>query len=165
MMMPLIFIAAIAVILGLAVVLIGSLFTCFRLLAGALSGGMGIALGVSIALDIAEFILFSLAPLMKSIDRWGWLYPFQWMIGNNPFRIGIDDGYTITLQLVTAGLILSAVVTIDRRDISNGLTRPPKRSRLDIFRCDPNSDQMDRPHPTLSMVRSVSVTNGVETPM
>jgi ABC-2 type transport system permease protein len=99
--------------------LIGSLFTGVGLLAGAVSGRKGIALGVSIALAIAEFVLFSLAPLMKSFDRWVWLNPFQWAIGNNPIRNGIESGYAITLLLVTAGLILSSVDAFDRRDISN----------------------------------------------
>jgi ABC-2 type transport system permease protein len=99
--------------------LLGALFTGVGLLVGALTGRKGIALGASIALGIAAFILYSLAPLMKTLDSWLWLNPFQWAIGNEPLRNGIDAGYAVTLILVSVGLILSAVVAFNRRDISS----------------------------------------------
>lgn len=100
------------------VALIGALFTGVGLLVGALSGRKGFALGVSIALAIAAFLLYSLAPLVDWLKHWLWINPFQWAIGNDPLRNGIDGGYAIRFLLVTIGLISAAVVAFNRRDIS-----------------------------------------------
>ncbi len=99
--------------------LLGALFTGVGLLAGALTGRKGIALGISIALALAAFLLYSLAPLMKSLERWLPINPFQWALGNDPIRNGIDGSYAITLLIVTAVLVASAVIAFNRRDISS----------------------------------------------
>ncbi len=100
------------------VALIGALFTSVGLLVGALTGRKGIALGVSIALALAAFLLYSLAPMVSWLERWLWINPFQWALGNDPLRNGIDGGYAIAHLLVTTGLILAAVIAFNRRDIS-----------------------------------------------
>jgi ABC-2 type transport system permease protein len=98
--------------------LLGTFFMGIGLLVGALTGRKGIALGVSMAGAIAAYLLYSLAPLVKVLNRWLFINPFQWTVGNDPIRNGIDGDYSITLLLVTAGLVLAAVVAFNRRDIS-----------------------------------------------
>lgn len=104
---------------GVQAALIGALFTGVGLLVGALTGRRGMALGVSIALAIATWILYSLAPLVDWLEHWLWINPFQWAIGNDPLRNGIDSGYALRFLLVTAGLISAAVFAFNRRDISS----------------------------------------------
>ncbi|HUW77203.1 MAG TPA: ABC transporter permease subunit [Candidatus Nanopelagicaceae bacterium] len=99
--------------------LLGVLFTGVALLIGALTGRKSIALGISIALSIAMFILYSLAPLVNSIGRTVWLNPFQWAIGGEPLLTGLSFGHTITLTVVSAALIFFAVLAFNRRDISS----------------------------------------------
>ncbi|OIQ78548.1 ABC-2 family transporter protein [mine drainage metagenome] len=101
------------------VMLIGALFTSVALLIGALFGRKGLALGVSMALAIATFLLYSLAPLTSWLEHWLWLNPFQWAIGNDPLRNGLDVGHTITNLIVTAVLILLSVVAFNRRNITS----------------------------------------------
>lgn len=100
------------------VALLGSLFTAVGLLVGALAGRKGIALGASIALALAAFLLYSLAPLVGWLADWLWINPFQWAIGNDPLRNGIDGGYAFRFLLVTTALIFGAVTAFNRRDIS-----------------------------------------------
>jgi ABC-2 type transport system permease protein len=99
--------------------LLGALFMSISLLVGALTGRKGIALGLAMAVAVAAYLLYSLAPLVKALDRWLPVNPFQWTVGNDPIRNGMDRGYAITLLLITICLILSAVVAFNRRDISS----------------------------------------------
>jgi len=99
--------------------LLGSLFTGVGLLVGALAGRKGIALGVSTALALAAFLLYSLAPLVDWLENLLWINPFQWALGNTPLLNGLDLGYAFTLLLVTIGLLFSAVMAFGHRDISS----------------------------------------------
>ena len=100
-----------------AVVLLGWVYAGIGLLIGALSGRHAIALGSSIALALAAFLLYSLGPLVHALQPWLKATPFHWALGNDPLRNGVPLQYAGLLVLVSVGLFAAAALAFQRRDI------------------------------------------------
>lgn len=99
--------------------LLGIIFNAVATLFGSIFGKKSIALGGAIALAFAGFLFYSLAPLVHTFDSVLGINPFQWALGSNPLKSGLDLGYTV-LSLTTAFVIYGASIFIlRRRDISS----------------------------------------------
>lgn len=102
---------------SVSVCVLGILFGSAALLIGCFTGKRGLASGLSVALAIAAFLLYSLGPLVDALDPWIRFSPFQWTVGTDPLRTGLDLAYT-ALTLMVAGLVSwVAVLLFKRRDI------------------------------------------------
>ena len=101
----------------LALVLLCWIFAALALLAGAMSGSRAVAIGVSIALALGAFVLYSLGPLVSGLEDWLKASPFHWAFGNDPLRNGVSPGYTLLMLAVTATAALVAVLAFRRRDL------------------------------------------------
>lgn len=98
--------------------MLGIIFHAVATFFGSVFGKKSIALGGAIALAIAGFLFYSLAPLVHTFDRVLGINPFQWSLGSNPLKSGLPLGYTV-LSLATALLIYGASsLVLRRRDIS-----------------------------------------------
>lgn len=102
---------------ALAGALLGILFNAVATFLGAALGKRSIALGGAIALAIAGFLFFSLAPLVDTFERITPINPFQWTLGSRPLFNGIDVGYTILSLVVASAFYGAALVVFKRRDI------------------------------------------------
>ena len=100
-----------------AVILLGCVYAGVGLLVGAVTGRRAVALGASVALALAAFLLYSLGPLVKGLQPWLKVTPFQWALGNDPLRNGLAPGYTGLLVLLSLMLYLLSLVAFQRRDI------------------------------------------------
>jgi ABC-2 type transport system permease protein len=99
--------------------LLGILYNSVSTFLGAMWGKRSIALGGGIALAIAGFLFYSLAPLVHTFDKIASINPFQWTLGSDPIRRGIDVGYTILCLLVAVAFYFAGVIAFNRRDISS----------------------------------------------
>lgn len=97
--------------------LLGILFNSVATFLGAAWGKRPIALGGAIALAIAGFLFFSLAPLVNTFERLTPINPFQWTLGSRPLFDGVDVGYTLLTLIVASGFYVASVFVFKRRDI------------------------------------------------
>jgi ABC-2 type transport system permease protein len=99
--------------------MLGAVFATLAAAIGAWTGRRGVALGVSVTLAIGFFVLYSLAPLVDSIDATTPFNPLQWTIGTQPLSNGFDAGYSITVILVTTAFEVVTFLGFRRRDITS----------------------------------------------
>lgn len=102
---------------AVTLLLLGAVFDAVALLTGALSGKRGVALGVSLGLAIASFVLYSLAPLVSTFDAVLPVNPFQWTLGARPLTDGLDAGYVVSAVMVTVALVGLSFVAYAHRDV------------------------------------------------
>ena len=87
--------------------LIGVLFSGLSLIVGVLTGKKGAALGATTGVAVILFLLYSLDPLVDSLDWATPINPFDWMLDGRPLSNGIqvvDDA-----KLAVTALVLHAV--------------------------------------------------------
>ncbi len=82
-------------------------------------GKKAVALGGATALAIAVFLFYSLAPLVHTFDRVLGINPFQWALGRNPLKEGLDSGYAALSILRFIIIYASGILVLRSRDISN----------------------------------------------
>ncbi len=97
--------------------LLGALYAALGLLIGALTGRRGVALGAAVALAIAGFLVYSLAPMLDFFENVNPVNPFQWAVGGEPLRYGLDVGYSASLFALALLLFAGALIAFRRRDI------------------------------------------------
>lgn len=97
--------------------ILGSVFASLAAAIGAWTGRRGVALGFSVTLAIGFFVLYSLAPLVNSIDATMPINPLQWTIGTQPLLSGFDIGYSLVSLVTCAAFIALTFVGFARRDI------------------------------------------------
>ena len=97
---------------------IGVLMMSVAVCVGSFTGKRTMALGLSMALAIALFVFYSLAPLVSFIDATTPFNPMQWTIGSQPLFNGTSLGYTASVVVTTVPLLLASVVFFERRDIA-----------------------------------------------
>lgn len=98
--------------------LLGFLMMTVAAAIGAQTGKRAMALGYSMSIAIASFIIYSLAPLVTFLEPTTRFNPMQWTIGSDPMRSGVDLPYTAWLLVVASVFITGAYLAYDRRDIS-----------------------------------------------
>jgi hypothetical protein len=98
-------------------VLIGTTFGAFAL---AVSCGLGRrahpGAGAG-ALAFAAFLIYSLAPVVTSLQDWQKASPFYWYLHSNPLATGFDLGDLAVLAAMSVVPAALAVELFDRRDI------------------------------------------------
>ena len=97
--------------------LTGLVFGSIGVLVGALSGRRSMSLGVSLAVAIAAFVVYSLAPLVGFMEDINPFNPMQWTVRTKSLKRGLDVGYGITSLTFIAVMMSAAVVVFERRDI------------------------------------------------
>ncbi len=84
---------------------------------GTRTGKRAIGLGVTMAVLITGFVLYSLAPLVDFLDTINPYNPLQWMLGTRPLTTGVDPGYVALLAAVAFLGLLVSIRSFDNRDI------------------------------------------------
>ena len=102
-----------------ATAMLGAVFGSVALLLGAMFGKRSLALGISVALAIASYLLFSLAPLVEWLGNLLPYNPFEWATGSQPLFNGWDGPGLIWLALAVIVLCGAAVAAIQRRDFAS----------------------------------------------
>lgn len=97
--------------------LTGLVFGSVGVLVGALSGRRSMSLGVSLAVAIAAFVVYSLAPLVGFMEDINPFNPMQWTVGAESLKRGFDPGYGVISLVFTAALMWFAVLAFERRDV------------------------------------------------
>jgi ABC-2 type transport system permease protein len=97
--------------------LLGSTFAALALAVSAALGRRGHAGAIAGAAAVAAFMLYSLAPVVPSLDRWQKLSPFYWYQGSNPLSNGFDLGHLAVLLAVSVALVAASAWMFDRRDV------------------------------------------------
>jgi ABC-2 type transport system permease protein len=100
-----------------ATLLAGLVFGAVGMLVGALSGRRSMALGVSLTVAIAAFVVYSLAPLVEVMDDINTFNPMQWTVGAESLKNGLSPGYSAIALACAAVLMVGAVMAFDRRDL------------------------------------------------
>jgi ABC-2 type transport system permease protein len=100
-----------------ALFLLGIVFASGAAFIGAVSGRRSAALGTAITLAIGFFVLYSLAPLVSSIDATMPFNPLQWTIGTQPLMNGVDWGYSLIALGLSATFVAGTYIFFQRRDI------------------------------------------------
>lgn len=100
-----------------ACALLGLLYGSVALLAGAVVGRRGVAMGVTIALALAGYLTYSLSPMVDAFETINPVNPFDWALGPDPLSNGMNIGSAALLLLVSVALAVVAAVAFNRRDI------------------------------------------------
>jgi ABC-2 type transport system permease protein len=87
------------------------------LLAGALTGSRGAALGTAATVAAAAYLVSSLAPISQPINGIRWLSPFFWSVGNNQLANGVGLGSLAPLLALGLVLTTATIPAFRRLDI------------------------------------------------
>lgn len=98
--------------------LLGIIFNAVATLFGSIFGKKSISLGGTMGLVLAGFLFYSLAPLVHTFDRVLGINPFQWALGKNPLKEGINFGYTALSLLASIIIYWTSLLVLRSRDIS-----------------------------------------------
>ena len=104
---------------SLASVLIG---TSFGALALAISGALGhrahpAAWAGSVA--VASYLLYSLAPVVSSLESWQKASAFYWYLASDPVANGFEFGHLAVLATASVVLVVAAALLFERRDVAS----------------------------------------------
>ena len=99
--------------------LLGAVFGGIALLVGAWSGKRAFALGMSVGVAIASYLLYSLAPLVDWLENLLPYNPFEWANGAQPLFNGWDFWGLIWLSLTAGIFIIGAMVAIRSREFGS----------------------------------------------
>jgi ABC-2 type transport system permease protein len=98
--------------------LLGLLFLGLALLIGVSTGKKTLALGGTIAVALASFLFYSLAPLVDTFDSMLAANPFQWTLGSDPMHRGFDMWHILLTLGVACALYIASVLIYERRDLA-----------------------------------------------
>jgi ABC-2 type transport system permease protein len=98
--------------------LLGIMFNAVATILGSAWGKKSIALGGAIALALAGFLLYSMAPLVGTFDRVKTFNPFQWTLGSEPLTRGFNSGGITVTVLIVIGIYAGSLSLFRQRDIS-----------------------------------------------
>lgn len=102
---------------SMSMTLLGTLAMSIAASLGALAGRRNIALGVTMSIEIALFVLYSLAPLVAFIEDLNPFNPLQWTMGMDALRSGFHFGYGTLTTVLSVVLIAVTYLVFDTRDI------------------------------------------------
>ena len=99
-------------------VLLGMVFGTLALAVGAATGKRGVSLGVASGVALLAFLIQTLAPIVDWLEAAHPLTPFYYYGDNQPLVNGLHWGHVGVLIGLSALLVLVALLTFRRRDIS-----------------------------------------------
>ena len=102
-----------------AAALLAIAFGAIAMLAGAVSGHRGVAVGVSAAAAVAAYLVSSLAAIVDALRPLRQASPFYHYVASDPLRHGLELGHTGFLVAVALVAAVAAVVAFDRRDLAS----------------------------------------------
>jgi ABC-2 type transport system permease protein len=93
-------------------------FAAFALLIGSATGNRSLAGGVTGAVAVATYLLYTLGPLAKAVEPYHVVSPFYYYFENDPLTNGVDVA-NIGIMLATAAVLFGlAILAFHRRDIT-----------------------------------------------
>ena len=84
---------------------------------GTSTGKRSIGLGSTMAILIAGFVLYSLAPLVDVFDAINPFNPLQWMLGTRPLTTGVDLDDVSLLLLIPLASYIGSLRSFQHRDV------------------------------------------------
>jgi len=93
-------------------------FGALALALGCATGARSAAIGTTVAVAAAAYLLNSLAPLSAALKPWRVLSPFHWYGSEAVLTSGPRWGYLALLAGTAAALTLLAVILFERRDVT-----------------------------------------------
>ncbi len=100
-----------------AAVFLGATFAAIALAITAALGRRGHAGAWTGSLAVASFMLYSLAPIVPSLNGWQKVSPFYWYQGSDPLSNGFDVGHLAVLLAASVILTVASAVLFERRDV------------------------------------------------
>jgi ABC-2 type transport system permease protein len=98
--------------------LLGLAFGAIALAVSAYTGNRGAAIGISVALLVAMYLVDALANIVDGLNAIRPLSLFRYYMGNDPLRYGVNLGDAAVLIAVTVAFLAIAIVAFDRRDLA-----------------------------------------------
>ncbi|WP_027340994.1 ABC transporter permease subunit [Hamadaea tsunoensis] len=98
--------------------LFGLVYGSLAYAVGAITGRRGLALGVSAGVAVLSYLAYS---FFVQVDALQWtknLSPFQWYLGGEPLKHGLQWGDSGLLLLVSAVLVAAGTARFTRRDVA-----------------------------------------------
>ncbi len=99
-----------------------ALFTAFfgalAFAVGAGTGSRPLALGVGAAVGVIGYFASGIIPQVEGLEWVENLSPFNWLIGSDPLRNGVDLGDSLLMAGLVAVLVAAGIRAFDRRDIA-----------------------------------------------
>lgn len=102
----------------LSTVLLAIDFGAGALAIGGWRGRRGPAIAVPVSVAVATYLLWVLAPAVKSVRGLQTLSPFYYYIGHDPLRRGLDLGHAAVLVAIAAVALGLGLLAFDRRDLA-----------------------------------------------
>jgi ABC-2 type transport system permease protein len=99
-------------------VLLGLAFGDIALTISAFTGNRGTAIGVTVALLVAMYLVDALASIVDGLGAIRPLSLFRYYMGGDPLRYGLNPGDAAVLAAVAAFFLVLAVIAFERRDLA-----------------------------------------------
>lgn len=99
-------------------VLLGWAFAAIALAISAWTGNRGAAIGLTVALLVAMYLIDALSAIVDGLNTLRPLSLFRYYMGGDPLRFGINWSDAAVLAAVSLVLVVLAVVAFDRRDLA-----------------------------------------------
>ena len=99
-------------------VLVGLAFGNIALTISAATGNRGAAIGITIALLVAMYLVDALSAIVDGLATIRPLSLFHYYMGGDPLRFGLNLGDAAVLAAVAAVFLVLAVVAFERRDLA-----------------------------------------------
>jgi ABC-2 type transport system permease protein len=99
-------------------VLLGLAFGDIALAISAFSGNRGAAIGVTVALMVAMYLVDALSSIVDGLATIRPLSVFRYYMGDDPLRNGVNAGDAVVLAGVAAVFLVVAIIAFERRDLT-----------------------------------------------
>jgi ABC-2 type transport system permease protein len=101
-----------------ALVLLATAYGAVAFMLGAATGRKGLAIGVSVALAVAAYLVNSLAALVEALEPFQKASPFYHYAAGDPLHDGLHPWHTLFLVAVAVAAAVAGVAGFRRRDVA-----------------------------------------------
>ncbi|MGQ9705149.1 MAG: ABC transporter permease subunit [Actinomycetota bacterium] len=102
---------------SLSCVFLALFFGSLALAMGCLTGKRGQAAGISAAVAVASFFLYSLSNLVQGLKPWGRVSPFYYYMAAEPLRRGPNAVHVVALLAASLALGALSIFLFEHRDV------------------------------------------------
>ncbi|RLE14704.1 MAG: hypothetical protein DRJ28_05300 [Actinobacteria bacterium] len=102
---------------SLLVTLVGLVFGALALGLGAATGRIRVAVFGTVGIALVLYVLNAFLPFNDTLAGYAKWSPFYYYLSSDPLNNGMHWGHGAVLTALTVGLVLSAVVLFERRDL------------------------------------------------